>query len=70
MSDVGIGVTFTIYSDDSGSTLWTGTVNTANIPLNIPINCGDICFSSGTTAILLGSLDYLDFSLPNLRQVK
>ena len=70
MNTTGTGVIFTVYTDNSTQVLWTSTVNTANIPLNVPLSCGDICFSSGTTAILLGSLDYLDFSLPNLRIVK
>ena len=66
---IGNSVNFTLYADDSSIALWTDTLIT-NIPLSIQLGISDICIYSGTTAILLGSLDYLDFSLPNLRQVK
>jgi len=60
--------TFTLYADDSASVLWSDTITT-NIPVNRLIGHGDIATSSGTTAITLGHLDYMDMIIPNARRV-
>jgi hypothetical protein len=60
--------TYTLYVDDSDIVLWTDTLST-NIPIARQSGHGDLCFSTGTTAILIGFLDYMDIFLPNRRKV-
>lgn len=65
-------ITYTLYADNSNIVLWTDTIST-NIPtatsgVYVTAN-GDICIYSGTTAIEIGILDYVDIILPNRRIV-
>jgi len=60
--------TFTLYADDSDTVLWTDTLST-NIPTARATGHADVCTSSGTTAITLGYLDYMDIVLPHTRKV-
>lgn len=55
-------VTFTIYSE-SGTQLWTDTVTT-NIPTTNPLFHGWRTANSGTTALNLFSIDYMDLIIP------
>lgn len=62
--------TFTLYADDSNTVLWQDTLST-NIPkiAGREVGNGDICTSSGSSAITLGSIDYLEVILPNARRI-
>jgi hypothetical protein len=61
-------VTYTLYADNSDSVLWTNTIST-NIPTARVVGHGDVVTSSGTTAIALGQIDYMDIIIPNARKV-
>jgi hypothetical protein len=63
--------TFTLYTDDSTTVLWTDTLAT-----NIPKTSGretshrDVCtLASPSGATVIGYLDYMDIVLPNARRV-
>ena len=60
--------TYTLYADDSDTVLWSDTV-AANIPTARNTGHGDTVSSSGTTAVTLGYLDYMDIELKNIRRV-
>jgi len=62
--------TYTLYADDSATVLWTDTLST-NIPKTIgrEVGHGDICTYSGSSAITIGYLDYIDIIIPNARRV-
>lgn len=63
-------VTYTLYADDSNTVLWQSTLTT-NIPTAVGQEVGhaDICFYSGTSAITIGYIDYMDLILPNARRI-
>ena len=62
--------TYTLYADDSETVLWTNTLAT-NIPKTAgrEVGHGFISTSSGTTAISLANLDYMDIILSKTRKV-
>lgn len=60
-------VTFTLYQDNGDVVLWTNTVST-NIPTG-NVGHGDICTSTGASAVGIGAIDYIDLCLPNARPV-
>jgi len=61
-------VVFTLYADNSTTVLWTAKLS-ANIPKNRQTGHGDVCTYGGTSAIVIGSLDYMDAFLPSARIV-
>lgn len=60
-------VTFTLYADDSDTILWADSLAT-NIPTT-SLGHGDVATSSGSSAINLGMLDYMDIYSPNARRL-
>jgi hypothetical protein len=60
--------TFTVYADDTETVLWTDTVN-ANIPTTRQTGHGFVATSSGTSAISLGTIDYMDATLMSSRRL-
>lgn len=60
--------TYTLYADDSTTVLWTNTLAT-NIPKATTTGHTDICTYAGTSAIAIGSLDYMDIVLSKTRRV-
>jgi len=62
--------TFTLYADNSNTVLWTDTLAT-NIPTGAGrfVGFGLIGTNSGTTAVPIVSVDYMDMSLPSARRV-
>jgi len=63
-------ITYSIYADDSGTALWIDTLAT-NIPTGANRYCGQgiVATNSGTTALSLVSLDYMDIALQNARRL-
>ena len=55
--------TFTLYADRSDTVLWTQTVAAVLPGTTVDIYHGVVSWSTGTTAISLFSLDYLDYAL-------
>lgn len=61
---------FTLYADDSNTVLWSDS-----LAENIPNTAGRevchayVCTYSGSSAITIGSLDYMDVVLPKARRV-
>lgn len=64
-------VTFTLYADDSNTVLWTSTVTeAANIPKAVTsLYHGLVAYDTGTTAVNLIVVDYIDLIFPNARKV-
>jgi spore coat protein U-like protein len=62
--------TFTLYVDDSDTVLWTDTLST-NIPkaTGRETNHADVCTYSGTSAIEIGSIDYVRARFSGSRKV-
>lgn len=62
--------TFYLYADDSNTLLWSSILNT-NVPNSVgrETGHGDISTYNGTSAITIGSIDYMDIVLPNARRV-
>jgi hypothetical protein len=65
----GTAVTFKVYSDDSDTTVLSETLITAKVPKAQTVGVCDFAVSSGTTVIILGCLDYIDYVIPNSRKV-
>lgn len=65
VSDNATSVTFNLYADNTDTVLWTATLDT-NLPIGATNTTrhGDICTSSGTTALQIGLLDYMDMYIP------
>jgi len=63
-------VTFTLYGDDSDVVLFQATLTT-NVPVGAGKHTGQgiVSTNSGTTAVLLGTLDYMDFVILKARRV-
>ena len=62
-------VTYTLYTDNSDTVLWTDTLAT-NIPAsNRAVGHGDIATYSGTSAIVIGYIDYIDVEFSNVRRI-
>lgn len=59
---------FILYADDSDIVLWSSLIS-SNIPTARAVGHGDVMTSSGTSAITLGYLDYMDLIIPKTRKV-
>jgi hypothetical protein len=59
---------YTLYADDSITVLWDDTLS-LNIPKTRGVAHGDVCTYSGNSAILIGSIDYMDIIIPNARRI-
>ena len=62
--------TYKLYADNSATVLLETTLS-ASIPKTTgkEIGHGDVCTYSGTSAVTIGYLDYIDIILPNARRI-